>query len=169
MDLAPMVLDWDEPTPEVKDAFRKFSPGGLATIVMDLHGKGGKMPQPHVWKGMPVLPLLNHACNFEGAAKTAKRMAYAIRSEGGKVPGFYFFRITWSSPAQIHETVAALRQERPDLAFEVLDPHSFFDLFERYDRQRRRSAAAKPGPVPSPNPAPIPSATPASNPTQPRP
>jgi hypothetical protein len=26
MDLAPMVLDWDEPEPEVKDAFRKFAP-----------------------------------------------------------------------------------------------------------------------------------------------
>ena len=37
MTIAPMVLDWDQPSPEVKDAFRKFSPDGFATIVMDLH------------------------------------------------------------------------------------------------------------------------------------
>ena len=58
MDIAPMVLDWDEPSSEVKDAFLEFAPGGLATIVMDLHGTGGKLPAPHVWKGMPVLELM---------------------------------------------------------------------------------------------------------------
>ena len=35
MTIAPMVLDWDQPSPEVKDAFRQFSPDGFATIVMD--------------------------------------------------------------------------------------------------------------------------------------
>ena len=42
MTIAPMVLDWDEPTSDVKDAFAQFAPDGFATIVMDLHGKGGK-------------------------------------------------------------------------------------------------------------------------------
>ena len=42
--LSPMVLDWDEPTSDVKDAFTEFSPDGFATIVLDLHNTGGKAP-----------------------------------------------------------------------------------------------------------------------------
>ena len=51
MTIAPMVLDWDEPSARVKDAFREFAPDGLATIVMDLHGKGGKAPGRTYGKG----------------------------------------------------------------------------------------------------------------------
>src|SRR5437763_12384351 len=35
MTIAPMVLDQDEPSPPVKDAFAQFAPDGLATIVQD--------------------------------------------------------------------------------------------------------------------------------------
>ncbi|MBI3853645.1 MAG: hypothetical protein HY298_25655 [Verrucomicrobia bacterium] len=140
MDIAPMVLDWDEPTPDVKDAFRKFAPNGFATIVIDFHNQGGKLPAPQVWKDMPVMELLNHACNFEGAEKTAGRMARAIKDHGNKIPGFYFFRIVWVNPTQISETLAALRQQRPDLDFEVLDPHTFFALFKEYQDQRTKTA-----------------------------
>lgn len=45
MSLAPMVLDWDAPTPAVKDAFRVFAPDGYATIVDDMHRQGGKPPR----------------------------------------------------------------------------------------------------------------------------
>ena len=51
MTMAPMVLDWDEPSSGVKDAFCQFAPGGLATIVMDLHGTGGKPPAPRSGRG----------------------------------------------------------------------------------------------------------------------
>jgi hypothetical protein len=143
MDIAPMVLDWDQPSPEVKDAFQQFSPGGFATIVMDLHGKGGKSPEPQVWKGMPVLELLNHACNFTTAEKSAGDMAWAIKERGSKVPGFYFFRITWVNPANIADALAALRQKRPDLNFEVLDPHTFFALFKEFEAQRAKESPAR--------------------------
>ena len=136
MDIAPMVLDWDEPSPEVKDAFRKFSPKGFATIVMDLHGKGGKAPQPHIWKGMPVMELLNHTCNFSSAAQTADAMSHLIKERGNSKPSFYFFRIVWVNPTQISDTLAALRQKRPDLKFEVLDPHTFFTLFKASQAQQ---------------------------------
>src|SRR5205085_7525892 len=58
MSIAPMVLDWDQPSAEVKDAFRQFAPEGFATIVDDMHHTGGKLPAAQVWKGMPVLELL---------------------------------------------------------------------------------------------------------------
>ena len=136
MDIAPMVLDWDQPSPEVKDAFQQFAPGGFATIVMDMHGTGGKLPEPQVWKGMPVLELLNHACNFTSPEQTANSMAGAIEERGNKVPGFYFFRITWINPTNIADTLAALRKKRPDLNLEVLDPHTFFALFKESQEQR---------------------------------
>ncbi len=132
MTLAPMVLDWDQPTPDVKDAFRQFAPDGLATIVMDLHGNGGKMPAPHVWKDMPVMELLNDTCNFASADQTANAMANAIKARGNQEPGFYFFRIVWVNPANIAETLAVLHQKRPDLNLEVLDPLTFCALFKEF-------------------------------------
>jgi hypothetical protein len=46
---------------------------------MDLHGKGGKLPKPEVWKGMPVMELINNVCNFAGAEQTAQIMAAASK------------------------------------------------------------------------------------------
>jgi hypothetical protein len=139
MDIAPMVLDWDQPSPDVKDAFRKFAPDGLATIVMDLHGTGGKLPDPHVWKGMPVMELINDTCNFASAEQTAAAMAHAIKTRGDKEPGFYFFRIVWVNPTNIADTLAAFRKKRPDLNFEVLDPHAFCALFKEFEARREKT------------------------------
>lgn len=136
MDIAPMVLDWDQPSPDVKDAFRQFSPSGFATIVMDLHDKGGRTPDPQVWKGMPVTELINNTCNFSSPEQTAAAMSGAIKDRGNKVPGFYFFRIVWVNPTQISDSLAALHRKRPDLNFEVLDPRTFFALFKE-SRERR--------------------------------
>lgn len=85
---------------------------------------------------MPVLELMNHACNFEDAEKIADRMAKAIKSRGDKMPGFYFFRLVWVNPTQIRETLAALRNKRPDLNFEVRDPHTFLALFKEFHRRQ---------------------------------
>jgi hypothetical protein len=139
MDIAPMVLDWDQPSPDVKDAFRKFAPDGLATIVMDLHGTGGKLPDPQVWKGMPVMELINDTCNFANAEQTAAAMAHAIKARGNQAPGFYFFRIVWVNPTNIADTLNAFRKKRPDLNFEVLDPNTFCALFK--ESQARRGQA----------------------------
>ena len=142
MDMTPMVLDWDQPTPEVKDAFRKFAPSGFATIVLDYHGNGGKLPEPHVWKGMPVIELINDTCNFASAEQTADAMARAVQTRGDKKPGFYFFRVVWVDPAQINASLTILRKTHPELEFEVLDPHTFFALFKQ--SQQRRETAGRP-------------------------
>jgi hypothetical protein len=131
MTIAPMVLDWDEPTPAVKDAFARFAPDGFATIVMDLHGKGGKPPKPHVWKGMAVTELINDACNFAGVEQTADILSHAITARGAVPPSFHFFRIVWTSPSDIEKTIEALKRKRPDLDIEVLDPYTFFRLLKQ--------------------------------------
>ena len=132
MTIAPMELDWDQPSPEVKDAFQQFAPDGFATIVMDLHGNGGQLPAAHVWKGMPVIELIHDVGSYPTAEQTATVLSQSIRSRGDKQPGFYFFRIVWTSPASVQEAFAALRKQRPDLNLEALDPHSFFALFKKF-------------------------------------
>ncbi|MCX5771065.1 MAG: GxGYxYP family putative glycoside hydrolase [Candidatus Hydrogenedentes bacterium] len=132
MTIAPMVLDWDQPTEGVKDAFTQFAPDGYATIVMDLHGAGGKTPQPHMWKGMPVTELINDTCNFANPKQTSDAMYGAIRKRGDERPGFYFFRIVWTPPSLIIESLDTLRKDHPKIDFEVVDPYTFFDLFKRH-------------------------------------
>jgi hypothetical protein len=138
MDLSPMVLDWDEPTPDVKDAFRQFSPNGFATIVIDYHNNGGKHPKPHVWKGMPVTELLNDVGQISNPERSAVAMARAIQARGSKSPGFYFFRIVWTGPTHVAKTLAALRKNLPDLNLEVLSPHDFFALFKEFHERREK-------------------------------
>ncbi len=132
MSLSPMVLDWDQPTPAVKDAFSRFSPDGFATIVMDLHGTGGRLPEPQVWKGMPITELINEACNFAGVERTAEIMDAAMTRRGTEPPSFHFFRIVWTSPSQVAATLDALRRRRPDLKIEVVDPYTFFRLLKQH-------------------------------------
>jgi hypothetical protein len=134
MTLAPMVLDWDEPSADVKDAFVEFAPDGLATIVMDLHGTGGKLPTPHVWKGMPVTELINSACNFAGPEPTADILFSHVKDRPRDRPSFYFFRIVWVGPSDILQTLDALRRKHPEVDFEVVDPYTFFGLFKEQYR-----------------------------------
>lgn len=132
MSLSPMVLDWDEPTAMVKDAFTHFSADGFSTIVIDMHDNGGKAPEPHVWKGMPVMELINSACNFSTPQQTAKELAAEIdETDGDYRPAFYFFRIVWTSPSQVIAALDELKKLRPTLDIEVVDPYNFFHLFKR--------------------------------------
>ena len=100
----------------------------------------GKNPEPQVWKGGPVMELINDTCNFASAEQTANAMAHAIKARGNKMPAFYFYRIVWVNPTQIGDTLATLRKKRPDLNFVVLDSHTFFALFKesRAERQKPR-------------------------------
>jgi hypothetical protein len=132
MTMAPMVLDWDEPTPAVKDAFTQFAPNGYATIVMDLHGKGGKLPAPQVWKGMPVVELLNDGCNFTDAETHAKILSQAINARGKGGGPFYFFRIVWTGPSKVAQTIERLKAMRPELRIELVGPSDFFRLFKEW-------------------------------------
>lgn len=132
MTLSPMVLDWDKPTADVKDAFTKFSPDGFATIVIDFHNKGGKVPEPHVWKGMPVMELINSACNFTSLDQESDAMSGSIPSKSPDNPSFYFFRIVWTNPGQVIETIELLKKKRPELDIEVVDPYNFFRMFKEY-------------------------------------
>ena len=138
MSIAPMVLDWDAPTPEVKDAFTTFAPDGYATIIMDLHGNGGALPEPHVWKGMPVVELINDTCNFSSPKQTSDAIHTAIMRRGNTTPGFYFFRIVWVPPSAVIDSLAIFRAEHPEMDVEVVDPYNFFALFKQHNEHAAR-------------------------------
>jgi hypothetical protein len=133
--LAPMVLDRDEPSPAVKDAFTQFAPDGFATIV-DPMGGVGKPPVPHVWKGMPVTLLINNVCDFPGPDQTATVILDVAKSRKANAPGFYLFRIVWTDPKEIIHTMAAIRRKRPDANIELLDPYTFFALFKESQQRK---------------------------------
>ncbi len=92
------------------------------------------------WR-LPVLELINNACNFAGPEKTADIMAAAIKDRGNKRPGFYFFRCVWVNPANIVDTLAVLRGKHPELNIEVLDPHTFFALFKKSQERQDKTVA----------------------------
>ena len=86
---------------------------------------------PHVWKRMPVTELINDAGEPADAKKTAERMVRAILGRGGRVPGLYLFRIVWTRPSTVAAALELVRAQLRGTQIEVLDPHSFFDLFRR--------------------------------------
>lgn len=134
--IATMVLDWTAPSDAVKDAFRQFASNGYGTIVWDMHTNSGSPVKPHVWKGMPVIELINDANEFPGVEKTADIVAKAIQNRGQHKPGFYFFRLVWSSPSQVGEMLETLREQHPELDVEVLDVHTFFAMFKDHYGQQ---------------------------------
>jgi hypothetical protein len=136
MTIAPMVLDRDQPSPDVKDAFAQFAPDGYATII-DAMGGPGTLPAPQVWKGMPIVELLNDTCNSNQPEQAADMMSAAIAARGNKAPGFYFFRHVWVNPTQITNAVATLRRKRPDLNIELVDVRTFFALFKQSREQKK--------------------------------
>lgn len=142
MDVAPMVLDYDQPSAAVKDAFLQFAPAGMGTIVYDFHNRGGKAPVPHVWKGMPVVELINDAGEPADAQKTGERMAQAMTGRGVTQPGFYFFRIVWSKPSTVVGALDVVRAKLPGTSIEVVDVHTFLSLFRQHAGQ---SAGTSPG------------------------
>ncbi len=129
MTMAPMVLDRDQPTPEVKDAFQQFAPDGYATIIDPCGGRGG-LPPPQVWKGMPILELFNETCNTTTPDELADVMAGVIRRYGDARPGFYFFRCVWLKPSVINDAVASLKRRYPELNGEIVAPQTLFSLFK---------------------------------------
>lgn len=128
MTMSPMVLDWDKPTDEIKDAFLEFSPDGFATIVMDLHHAGGEHPEDHNWKGMPVTTLINDACDFYSVEATAKTLSNRIKPNKNGEPGHYFFRIVWTDPKDVIASINLLKEMRPELDIEVVDAYNFFNI-----------------------------------------
>ncbi|MGV8096230.1 MAG: hypothetical protein AB2L24_30620 [Mangrovibacterium sp.] len=78
------------------------------------------------------MELHNDACDFTSAGQTAKAMSGAIPAVPDGRPAFHFFRIVWTSPANVIASIEELKKLRPELNIEVLDPYNFNRLFKAY-------------------------------------
>lgn len=129
MTLSPMVLDVGEPSANVKDAYAQFSMDGFGSI----HGP----VEPHVWKGMPVMKEIGEASHINGAEKRADVMSSVIPAKKPGKPAFHLFRIVWVSPGNVIDAIELLKQKRPELDIEVVDPFNFFRMFKEYYAQNK--------------------------------
>jgi len=150
MTISPMVIDRDQPSPAVKDAFQKFSPDGYGSITWDVMNVGGKSPEPQVWKDMPVFNMINDASlcfdgegTFLGPEHAANLLSNSITQRGNEAPGFYFYRIAWLNPQNIIDTIDLLRKQRPDLDIEVLGPGTFLELYKKSLQDKRTLQSQK--------------------------
>jgi hypothetical protein len=132
MTMAPMVLDQDQPSADVKDAFAQFAPDGYATIVSDMLGNHGHLPAPQVWKGMPVMELINDACNSHDPESIADAMVRAIGARGNPHPAFYLFRVIWSKPSAVAGGIDLLRKQHPEINCEFVSSRELFALYKEH-------------------------------------
>ena len=100
---------------------------------------------PQVWKGMPVVELINDVYNPQDAKKMADLMYSAIMNRGNikAQPCFCFFRIVWSSPSTIVKMLDSLKKSHPELDFEVVDPYNFFSLFKKNWQYQQQEGVKK--------------------------
>jgi hypothetical protein len=132
MTIAPMVLDWDLPAAQIKDAFSQFSPDGMGTIIYDFHTNKVGHQEPHVWNGMPVMELHNETGATEDYKKNAESILDHIKLAPSDQPSFFLFRIVWTSPGDVISSIKLIKELSPGLDFEILDPYNFNRLFKEY-------------------------------------
>ena len=139
MSLSPMILDWVQPSPQVLDAFRQFSPDGVSSIIYDFHqlpvdGSGPlAIPPPRVHHGLVADTMYNGI----NVWTTAEDMAATLTKDlltglaGGR-PWFFYIRITWINAGQVAQLLDAIRAANPHLDVELLDPYNYFGLHKRF-------------------------------------
>jgi hypothetical protein len=126
--ISPMVLDYDQPSKQVKEAYREFSPRGMACIVMDLHGTGGKPPVPHVFSGMPVIKMDNLSATKDKAApEVADGLLALLAKDAGAGPRFHYVRTVWNPPSLLEEVRRRVEQKSARRVVFV-DPYAFFSM-----------------------------------------
>ena len=121
----------------MKDAFQQFAPDGYATIIANVLGARGNYPPPQVWKGMPIIELLNDTCNSKDSGEIADIMANVIQGRGNAQPGFYFFRTDWIRPAVVLDAINLLRTQHPELNCRIARPRRIFFPVQNLPRTKR--------------------------------
>ena len=138
MTIAPMVLDWDQPSPEVKDAFRQFAARRLCDHRAGHARRRRETPRPADLERNAGYRVAQRHVQLQRPGQLASIIANAVNGRGKVLPGFYFFRTVWVGPTTIANAVRALRREHADMDFEVVGPQAFFALFkESQERQVR--------------------------------
>lgn len=100
-------------------AYARFSPDGLGTH-FERH--------PALHAGVPTCPEQDLP---DGVDAAADRLARYGREHAGR-PAFFWARSILKSPAWYRDLSARLGARHPELAFEVVDPYTFFGLIRQH-------------------------------------
>lgn len=141
MNISPMVLDVQMPTPLVKDAFTKFSKTGMGLTVSEDTYHSLKKVQPEIWKDMPIVAL-DSLMDYLLQGDFEKNKDYReftqwfydtyLKQNDGSSPSFYYLRTVWTSPSQVIAGIEATQKAYPNANFEIVDPYTFFNLQREY-------------------------------------
>ncbi|MCL1794096.1 MAG: hypothetical protein FWG34_09520 [Oscillospiraceae bacterium] len=137
MTMTPMVLDWEPLSDKTLDQMTKFSPDGLAWIIMNFHGPV-EPDKPKVHGGVMVDEMLNHVCNGGPVDEVAKALAGIIGGDFPDKPAFHYIRIVWQSPSYIIDIVEALKKLRPDLDIRLTNTYDYFRLHKQFLEEENR-------------------------------
>ena len=121
---------------EAVERIAEFSPDGMGTIVIDFHSKVNPdaeqepVPaQPHLVQGMPVIKMINDACNSMDPQLHADVLKRECKP--GE-PQFALVRNIWKKPAEFKrmydETIAMM----PEYDVEIVNGYEFFGLLKAY-------------------------------------
>ncbi|MCL2814799.1 MAG: hypothetical protein FWD23_09390 [Oscillospiraceae bacterium] len=132
MTMTPMVLDWEPLSDEVLDQMIKFSPDGLAWIIMNFHADIPQKPEIKIHGGVMTDEMLNHVCNGGPVDEVAKSLAGIISGDVPKKPAFHYIRIVWQSPGYIIDIVETLKKLRPDLDIRLVNTYDYFRLNKQF-------------------------------------
>lgn len=137
MTIAPMVLDQDRLDEQSLEAFYQFAYDGVATIIIDQHGKGGSQAPAGMYEDMPTDKLDNSfPTNSTDAAMRAVenvvRHGYN-RTLGRKASGssLSLMRCVWVGPSYICEVVDKYKAAHPDENVVVVDIYNYFNLLRQ--------------------------------------
>jgi hypothetical protein len=137
MTMTPMVLDWEPLSDKTLDQMTKFSPDGLAWIIMNFHGPV-ELDNPKIHGGVMVDEMLNHVCNGGPVDEVAKALAGIIGGDFPDKPAFHYIRIVWQSPSYIIDIVEALKKLRPDLDIRLTNTYDYFRLHKQFLEEENR-------------------------------
>ena len=148
MSIAPMVLDQMALDEQSLEAFYQFAPDGVATIIIDQHGQGGRqapaglyddsMPTDRLDNSFPV-PATSESFNntySEGTVKNAANaVANVVQSGYNRTLGktnskasLSLIRCVWTSPSFICDVVEQYKADHPNENVVVVDIYNYFNL-----------------------------------------
>lgn len=134
MTIAPMILDQDRLDEQSLEMFEQFAPDGLATIIIDQHGKGGSQAPAGMYYDTPTDRLDNsfNSTSVEtGVASLENIVRYGYdRKLGDTKSGssLSLIRVVWKSPSYICEVVEAYKAAHPNENVVVVDIYNYFNL-----------------------------------------
>ncbi len=128
--IAPMILDQDRLDEQSLEMFSQFAPDGLATIIIDQHGKGGSQAPAAMYGDTPTDRLDNsfNSTSVETGVASLENIVRYGYTRSDSSSSLSLIRVVWKSPSYICEVVEAYKAAHPNENVVVVDIYNYFNL-----------------------------------------